>query len=329
MSTVPKERIYVVEADCDRPGEGKFLGKLLNPEVTLWLNVSRTHSMNFDSLVRNDKYKFVDEAIAFEFGYLGANTKKLVVMNGDNELEMSQINRITCEIRKISLFKSLKSYKVDYDGTEFVIDNSKFVFNYLFPKEIATSILMCKELIDYLDVKFDSSFSKLTLPPGRNSIFKGVKDITIIDSAYNASLSSMEAILGMYSQIISKNKWVVLGDMLEQGIEEKEEHEKLARLVSKYKFQKIILIGPRVIKYTYPFLETKIKDNSQELEKFLSPKEVLDYINGNIKGGEVILFKGARFLEGVIENLLLDKKDAARLDRREKIWEIRRKKFGL
>jgi hypothetical protein len=65
------------------------------------------------------------------------------------------------------------------------------------------------------------------------------------------------------------------------------------------------------------------------LEKFLGPKEVLDYLKENIKGGEVILFKGARFLEGVIENLLLDKSNAAKLDRREKIWQIRRKKWGL
>jgi hypothetical protein len=48
-----------------------------------------------------------------------------------------------------------------------------------------------------------------------------------------------------------------------------------------------------------------------------------------LQGGETILFKGARFMEGVIENLLVDKKDAAKLVRREKIWEIRRKQWGF
>jgi len=55
----------------------------------------------------------------------------------------------------------------------------------------------------------------------------------------------------------------------------------------------------------------------------------LDYLKGNIEGGEIILFKGARFLEGVIENLLEDKGNVKYLARREKIWEIRRKKWGL
>src|SRR3989344_796682 len=39
----PKERTYVVEADCERPGEGKFLAEFLKPEVVLWVSTSRTH----------------------------------------------------------------------------------------------------------------------------------------------------------------------------------------------------------------------------------------------------------------------------------------------
>ena len=61
----------------------------------------------------------------------------------------------------------------------------------------------------------------------------------------------------------------------------------------------------------------------------MSPKEVLDYLKDNLAGGEMILFKGARFLEGVIENLLENKEDAAKLARREKVWEIRRRKWDL
>jgi len=328
FSKIPNQKIYVVECDCDRAYEGDFLSSFLKPEVTIWTNVSRTHSMNFDSLVKNGKFNSVEEAIAFEFGFYGSRTSSLVILNGDDELEISQSKRIKCEIKKVSSTKSLKKYGVDFRGTEFLLNEDNIRFKYLFPKEIAMSILMCKELVDYLDIKFDYNFNKLELPPGRNSIFSGIKGITIVDSAYNASLSSMEAILDMFSQIKSEKKWVVIGDMLEQGLEEKEEHEKLAGIISKYSLEKVILIGPRVCKYTYPLLEKKL-DGSAKIEKFLNPKEVLDYLKDNIQGNEVILFKGARFLEGVIENLLLDKKDAAKLDRREKIWEIRRKKWGL
>ena len=59
------------------------------------------------------------------------------------------------------------------------------------------------------------------------------------------------------------------------------------------------------------------------------PKEALSYIKGNLKGGETVLFKGARFLEGIIEYLLADRKNSKLLPRREKVWEARRRKFGL
>src|SRR5260221_8136653 len=55
------ENIYIVEADCDRSGEGKFLASFLKPEVTLWISSSRTHSMNFDHMVGKGKFSTVDE----------------------------------------------------------------------------------------------------------------------------------------------------------------------------------------------------------------------------------------------------------------------------
>src|SRR3989344_7613412 len=65
----PREKLYVVEADCDRPGEGKFLAEFLRPEVTLWVSISKTHSMNFDELVTTGIFKTIEDAIAHEFGY--------------------------------------------------------------------------------------------------------------------------------------------------------------------------------------------------------------------------------------------------------------------
>lgn len=329
FSPIPKEKFYVVEADCDRPKEGHFLADFLKPEVTLWTNVGRTHSMNFDNLVSSGKFDSVEKAIAFEFGHYAAMTKKLVILNSDDPLETAESARIKSKKVGISTRKSLKKYTVDFNGTEFVFDGgSKYKFSYIFPKEIAASILMSEELCKYLGIAIDTKFSNLKMPPGRSSIFKGIKSITILDSAYNSNFDSVKAILEMFSNFKSKNKWAVLGDMLEQGLEEEEEHQKLAKLILKPDLKRIVLIGPRTQKYTLPILKEKLKDKIV-VESFLSPKDVLDYLKNNIQGGELILFKGARFLEGVIENLLLDKEDVRKLDRREKIWEVRRKKWGL
>lgn len=332
------ERIYIVEADCDRPGEGRFLATLLKPQVTLWTNSAKTHCMNFDSLVKSGKFNTVEEAIAFEFGYFIEYSSKLVIVNGDSENIKKQLHRAKAKITSISI-KNLADYKVSLDGTVFDIGGKVFKFPQLLPQEIFYSLEMCMDLLKYLKIPLDKSFSKFTLPPGRNSVFKGIKNTTIIDSAYNANLDSMTAVLGMFDKIANDKKWMILGDMLEQGECEEEEHERLAEKISKVKSDKIILMGPRVSKYTYPKLITKNESsprveagritNHENIIKFLNPKEVLDYLNLNLKGGELLLFKGARFLEGVIENILADKNDSKKLARREKIWKKRRESFGL
>ena len=191
---------------------------------------------------------------------------------------------------------------------------------------------MSNVLFKKLNIKPDPTFKNFSLPPGRNSIFKGVKNTTIIDSSYNANLDSMTVILEMFDNITAEKKWIIAGDMLEQGESQRQEHEKLAGVISKIKSDKIILMGPRVSKYTYPKLKTqnsKLKSDETEVISFIMPRDVLSYIEKNIKGEEVLLFKGARFLEGVIEHLLLNKEDAKKLPRRERVWEARRRKFGL
>ncbi len=314
------EKIYVVEADCDRPGEGRFLADLLHPSVTIWLNLSKTHSMNFEKIALGRSQ--IKEVIANEFGNFLSQTKDVAIVNGDDELIVKQTERSRAEISKIFELQ-LENYQLYNKSTQFKIGGFEYNFSSLLPREIFYSILATHQLLKFLNFPEDEKYRNFQLPPGRSSIFSGIKDTTLIDSSYNANLNSMEAVLKMYNDYPAKTKWAVLGDMLEQGAQEQEEHEKLAQLILQIKLDKIILMGPRVCKYTYPKLQ------NPSAEKFERPKEALGYLLANISGGEVILFKGARFLEGVVEHLLANKSDVEKLCRREKIWQIRRKEWGL
>jgi UDP-N-acetylmuramoyl-tripeptide--D-alanyl-D-alanine ligase len=320
----PEEKLYIVEADCDRPGEGKFLATLLKPEITLWVSSSLTHSVNFDSQVEDKYFSSVEQAIAWEFGYFLKYTKKLAIVNGDNPLIQEQLKRTGVPV-KIVTKKDLKEYEIDENGTKFIFEDKKCSINFIVPKDVFYSIQIAYFLVKSLNLPFNTTFKNLVLPPGRNSIFKGIKDTTIIDSTYNATPDGVKVILQMFDQYPSKNKWLVLGDMIELGNQEKMEHEKLAKIINSMNLSKVILIGPRVSKFTYPELNPLIGG----IEKFIMPKDGLNYILENIEGEETILFKGARFLEGIIEYLLQDKKDVDKLVRREVVWQNRRRSFGL
>lgn len=322
-----KQKLYIVEADCDRPGEGKFLANLLNPEVVLWTNSTKTHSVNFDQLVKLKKFKNVENAIAYEFGFFIEKAKGICIVNADSELIAGQLDRAKATVIKISI-KELLEYSVSTSGTQFEIKDRKYSFSCLLPKEFFYAIVYTNQLLNYLQLSNNYNYSSFALPPGRNSLFKGIKNTLILDSTYNSNLSSMKAVLDLFDSVEADKKWAVIGDMIEQGVQEQEEHEKLAEILSKMDLKRIVFLGPRTSEFTYSKLK-KTTGGKIIMEKFISPKEVLEYLRENISGGEFVLFKGARFLEGVIENLLADKNDAKHLARREKAWEIRRKRWGL
>ena len=313
------QKLYVVEADCDRPGEGRFLSKLLNPSITLWLSSDTTHTANFNK----NNCSSVKEAVAFEYGYFIEKTKNRVFANVDSQLIEKQLNRTRVEIEKVTM-RDLKQFEVFEKSVVFKTQDNLYKIPHLLPRETFYSIEMTSKLLKYLEKPLDASFKELSPPPGRSSLFRGVKNIKIIDSSYNSSFLSLKSMLNLLNMYPAKEKWVVIGDILELGEKEKEEHEKIAYLLKEFNFFKIILIGPRTQKYTYPLLK-----NKDTIVTFIEPLKTLKYLEKNIKGGETILFKGARFLEGIIEHLLENKKDIDLLCRREKVWQKRREKWGL
>lgn len=339
------EKIYVVEADCDRPNEGEFLSSLLMPEISIWLSTARTHSKNFQKLVVSGVFGTIEEAIAHEFGFFLERTSALGIINADNPLITGELWRTSTRLYEITE-EQLESYEVNREGafgsadlshrspplvgSTFKILGKEYRAPYMLPKETFYAISAAVYVADYFGIPPSTDLSLLSMPPGRSSVFRGVKGTTIIDSSYNANVDSVSVILRMVEKLSfdsaqdlrpSDKKWLILGDLTEQGVIEKEEHERVARLVLEYNFQKIILVGPRLKKYALPILQNAVS--------FEEPKAALNYLRADIAGGETLVFKGARFLEGIIEHLLQNNSDAAKLCRRERVWQKRRQQWGL
>lgn len=325
---LPASKLFIAEADCDRPNEGKFLSKLLKPEVVLWVSVFRTHSMNFDRLVKSAQHASHEAAIAYEFGYFAEAAQKLLIVNADQPEITAQLSRVQPSVKVVEAnTQYVKNFRLSDTETIYEFANKEIHLPGLHPKELGINLQLVSSLLDYLDVEIDSKYSRLIMPPGRSSVFKGKNESILIDSTYNTGLGAMTAILELFDTYPSQKKWLVLGDILEQGSLEKSEHERLAKVILSMEFEQLILLGPRIKEYTLPI----IKDQNPKLVvvAYESPKDVLDYLQTNLRGGEAILFKGARFLEGVIEQLLKNPEDASKLVRREKAWVKRRQQWGL
>ncbi len=319
-----KEEFYIVEIDGERPHEAEFLAEWLKPEVTIWVSIGLSHAVQFEKEVENGNFKNLKDAIAAEFANLPKNTTKRVYIDADSKLMVESTNNIKAKVIPIKKAE-LKKYVVYPDSTDFTYGDTTFHFNHPEPRDIAFNLFVIRDLMKYLKLKFNPDFSDIKTAPGRSSYFKGVKGINIVDSSYNAHMISMVSVLDMAKRMHAEEKWLVIGDIVDQGSLEEEEHVRLAHLIADVKPSKVILVGKRTKKYTAP----ELKKLGISAVATLDPRKALEYITRRITGKETLIFKGSQYLEWIIEKLLADPADAKKLCRRERAAVNRRKSWGL
>ena len=319
-----KEPFYVVEIDGERPHEAEFLAEWLKPEVTIWVSIGLSHAIQFEKVVAEGKFGSLSEAITAEFANLPLNTSKRVYIDADSKLMVEATADIKAKVIPIKK-SNLKKYVVYPDSTDFTYGDTTFHFNHPEPKDISFNLFVLQDLMKYLKLPFNPDFSELKVAPGRSSYFEGKKGIQIVDSSYNAHMISMTSILDMAKRMHAERKWLIIGDIVDQGSIEGEEPEKLAKLIADVKPDLVILVGHRTKKYTAP----KLKELGVSAVATTDPRKALAYIEKHITGKETLIFKGSHYLEWIIEKLLANPKDAAKLCRREKAAVQRRKSWGL
>ena len=319
-----KEPFYVVEIDGERPHEAEFLAEWLKPEVTIWVSVGLSHAVQFEKVVENGEYEDLKSAITSEFANLPENTKKLVYIDAESKAMVKATEGIKAKV--VPIKKSLlKKYVVYPDSTDFTYGDTTFHFSHPEPRDLAYHLFVLQDLMKYLKLPFNPDFSEVKQLPGRSSYFEGIKGINIVDSSYNAHMISMASVLDMVRRMHAEKKWLIIGDIVDQGSLEEEEHKKLANLIADVEPDKVILVGRRTKKWTAPEL-TRL---GVSVVATTDPKKALKYIENHITGKETLVFKGSQYLEWIIEKLLKNPADADKLCRRDKGSVQRRKNWGL
>ena len=134
----------------------------------------------------------------------------------------------------------------------------------------------------------------------------------------------MTSVLEMFKEMKTDHKWMVIGDIIDQGQLEGEEHKKLAKLLENVGAEQIVMVGRRTKEYTYPILKKKAK-----VVSFDKPQQALEFLEQNLTGKETVLFKGSQYLEWVVEKLLEDPSDKIKLARQDEAHRRRRASWGL
>lgn len=340
--------IYIAEMGIDSPLEPKnmsYLLKIIKPKVAVLTNISFEHSVYFDPLVKNTEYQGRENDIlkltAEQESLLltGVDSSGTVILNIDDE----NIKRTKTDIKAKIITVSSKEKDADFyiESVKNFVDKFDLHFSFAdkkyslkignpLPEHFAYSFLLALAVAQSLQVKIEDSIKYFedgfSLPPGRMSVFKGIKDTVIIDSSYNnATLTPILDLLSFVKKIGNQRRRVgIIGDMRELGTMSKTLHEAVAQKIIET-LDLVILIGPLSQQYVAPVL----KKQHFDFYSFLNYTSAKSTILENIKPKDMILVKGSQntlFLERVVQMLLQNPQDNIKLCRRGEYWDRVREK---
>lgn len=322
--------VLVLEMGIDSPtppGDMETLLRIVQPDVGVLLNVLPVHTVYFQLTGKEPEVELVKK-IADEKGKLIASLPNggFAVLNADDPNSFQFRSRTRAKTVSFG-----NSKQAEVKGFTFTTD--KYVFNEDFKSTFSAAIAVGKALGISEDEAKQALKKNLVLPPGRMSLFQGIKGTTIIDSSYNSSRIPLLGALKILVDFPGKRKIAVLGDMRELGDLAKEEHEIVAKeAVGKADY--IFTFGPLMEEFFVPEAKKLLKRKglkAKEVRAFQNMKELIEAIKAFVQKEDVILVKGSQntiFLERLVKELLANPEDEKRLCRRGEMWERKRSRCG-
>lgn len=344
----------IAEMGIDEPDPPKnmdYLLTILKPDIAVSLNVSATHSMQFDktvtanNLTYEDRLKEVIKNIALEdIKIITQSNCKVGIYNADDLNIANQIESRNLEA-KILTFGADKVSDITYTGYQVSLKGTSFDFSvrqdgrhqklnlnftsYILPLEyregFASAILVALQTglsLKQIKIAIEANYQT---PKSRSSLFRGINDSVIIDSTYNASKASTLAFLNLISILKKETKRPVtflFGDMRELGDESRIEHEAVAQKVIGI-VDHLYLVGPLTREFVLPIIQKK-EEELKEVRWFDNSYRAGEYLRDNLAPNTILLAKGSQntiFLEEAVKQILEDKKDEKNLCRQDNYWE--------
>jgi len=231
----------IVEMGANHLGEIKLLCDIAEPDYGIITNIGYAHLEGFGSYenIKTTK-KALYEHILIKNGQLFVNAEDDLLMNLS---EGQQRNTYGCngDLLKGEIKQSVPFLVYSLLTPKGQLDiKTHLVGNYNFDNVMAASAIGVHFGIDPL--KIQSAIENYTPSNLRSQLIQTEKNTIILD-AYNANPSSMQAAISNFKEIDGEHKILILGEMLELGVESEKAHLDILQLTANSKFEQIYLIG--------------------------------------------------------------------------------------
>ncbi|WP_172370713.1 UDP-N-acetylmuramoyl-tripeptide--D-alanyl-D-alanine ligase [Sporosarcina jiandibaonis] len=295
LSLEEETEYAVLEMGMSGFGEISFLSKLAKPDYVIITNIGEAHMQDLGSRegIAKAKFEIID----------GLSSNGMLFYDGDEPLlnplveKQQNIQRASFgyQAKNDLALKDVHSTAAGSDFTVTGIYDGQFtipVYGAHQVKNALAAILIAKEVgLSTEDIR--GALSAASLTDMRMQPVIADNGALFINDAYNAAPTSMRAALSFLKETpLRPEKWVVLGDMLELGDEEKAYHESLSSQLADAELKGILLYGPRM-KWLYDRLQAgSLKSKLLWSEDDYEP--LINELRRNTDADSVVLLKGSR-----------------------------------
>lgn len=297
--------VAVLEMGMSNLGEIEFLSKLARPDVAIITNIGESHLQDLGSRERIAEAKLeimeglADDGVLVYHGDEPLLQERMKHHNGSAKLQtFGRLSRNTLYPTYI---------EQDSHGSVFRVNgvNQEYQLPILGTHNIlnALAAMLAAHHLGLSFEEMNEGFATLKVTNMRMELVEGAHGERIINDAYNASPTSMRAAIDLISGLPGyKRKIVVLGDMLELGVEEEAFHFEMGRMMDPKKIDYVFTYG-RLGKWIAKGTEKSFP--SERVFSFLDKEEMIQEIKNWVNEDTIILIKASRgmALEEVAKSL--------------------------
>jgi len=288
-----EDNLAIFEAGISEPGEMKSLGSLIDPEIGILTNIGPAHDEYFKSW----EEKLTEKLWLFV-------KSKTLIYNGDDELIDKVVQKFLGHL-PIELFTWGHKKKNSLRITSMLSNHQHTIIEALYENEI---LRISIPFIDKASIEnamncwatliktgVDNDFIAEMMPTlipieMRLELKEGINNCSIINDSYSSDLNSLNIALDFLGQQQQHPKrTIILSDILQSGKDELQLYTEISHLLKSKGVNRLIGIGPALLKYSHLFEFDKVFFNSTGA--FLQDFDYQTLHN------ETILLKGARIYE--------------------------------
>ena len=300
-----QSEIGIFEAGISKKDEMRQLWKIIKPTIGILSNIGLAHQENFQSL----QDKCIEKLGLFQ-------DCDVVIYNGDNDMIQSCVDKTVITAREIAWSRKNQDKPLYISSIVKGTDSTDITYRYIGLENSFTipfiddasieDVLHCLAVCIYLMVppeKISERMARLEPLAMRLEVKDGKQGCIIINDSYNSDISSLGIALDFMARRQdgkSKNKTLILSDILQSGWSVHELYRKVAQLVESRGITKLIGIGEDISSESKRF-DVPQKYFFENTKSFLK-SDVFKNIHN-----EFVLIKGARVFEfeKIVERLEL------------------------